>query len=170
MRVPRRKSEEFRKYNRPDNSPVLVTLEGLERLQSQLARLDKELPDLIAEVQRTGAFGDFSENAEYQAAKYLLRRTHGRIASLKDRLNRIELITARGKHSDTVQIGSTVVLESKGRQFTYQILGSYESDPSKGRISHKSPLGAELLHHRIGDCVTIVTPKGNTLYRVLKIR
>ena len=84
MRVPKRKSEEFRKYNRPDNTPVFVTQEGLERFKRQLARLEKELPDLIAEVQRTGAFGDFSENAEYQAAKYLLRRTHGRIAALKD--------------------------------------------------------------------------------------
>ncbi|MFA4872345.1 MAG: transcription elongation factor GreA [Patescibacteria group bacterium] len=170
MRVPKRKSEEFRKYNRPDSTPVFVTQEGLERLQSQLARLEKELPDLIAEVQRTGAFGDFSENAEYQAAKYLLRRTHGRIASLKDRLNRIEIITARGKHSDTVQIGSTVVLESKGKQFIYQILGSYESDPAKGRISHKSPLGEALLHHRAGDHIIIDTPKGVIGYQILKIQ
>src|SRR3989338_5265423 len=124
MRVPKRKSEEFRKYNRPDNTPVFVTQEGLERFKRQLARLEKELPDLIAEVQRTGAFGDFSENAEYQAAKYLLRRTHGRIAALKDRLNRVELITAVAASADTVQIGSTVVVEIGGKQCEYQILGS----------------------------------------------
>ena len=170
MRVPKRKSEEFRKYNRPDNTPVFVTQEGLERFKRQLARLEKELPDLIAEVQRTGAFGDFSENAEYQAAKYLLRRTHGRIAALKDRLNRVELIAAGGKPSGIVQIGSTVALESKEKQFTYRILGSPESDPPKGRISHKSPLGAALLHHRAGDQITIDTPKGEIVYHILKIQ
>ncbi|OGL77654.1 hypothetical protein A3J43_01900 [Candidatus Uhrbacteria bacterium RIFCSPHIGHO2_12_FULL_54_23] len=149
---------------------MYLTQAGIDKLSKQLERCERELPDLIAEVQRTGAYGDFSENAEYQAAKYLMRRMHGRIASLKDRLNRAQLITAVAASADTVQIGSTVVVEIGGKQCEYQILGSYESDPARGRISHASPLGAALLHRRRGETVDVDTPRGRLQYRVMALR
>lgn len=169
MRVPKRKSEEFRKYGKPESGPVYLTQDGIDKLKWQLERCERELPELIAEVQRTGAFGDFSENAEYQAAKYLMRKMHGRVASLKDRLNRAVLITMSVESSGTAQIGSTVMVESHGKQMKFQILGSLETDPARGRISYTSPLGSALLNHRVGDTVAITSPRGHARYRIVGI-
>lgn len=169
MRVPKRKSEEFRKYGKPESGPLYVTQAGLDKLRKQLERCEQELPELIAEVQRTGAFGDFSENAEYQSAKYLMRKMHGRVATLKDRLKRVQLIAVDTAASGTVQIGSTVVIVTGGKSFTFEILGSLESNPARGRISHQSPLGKALLGHRVGDRVTVEAPRGVVEYRIKKV-
>jgi transcription elongation factor GreA len=170
MRVPKRKSEEFRKYGKPESGPLFVTQAGLDKLKSQLVKCERELPELIAEVQRTGAFGDFSENAEYQAAKYLMRKMHGRVAALKDRLKRAQVIAVDRQSAGTVQIGSTVVVETGGKQFTFEILGSYESNPARGRISHQSPLGQALVGRMKGDYIKVETPRGRAEYLIKEIR
>ncbi len=169
MRVPKRKSEEFRKY-KDEGGPLYVTSQGLEKLKSQLAHTEKELPLLIAEVQRTGGFGDFSENAEYQAAKYLMRRAHGRIASLKDKIKRAIVFGRGGSPAYAVQLGSCVTVETQGKRLTLEIVGSYETDPARGRISHESPLGAALMNRKVGERVMLRTKSGETEYTVLNIQ
>ncbi len=167
MQVPKRRGEQFRKR---ETGAFLVTAETLARLQTQIARLKKELPALIVEVERTKENGDFSENAEYQDAKHALRRMHGRIASIADRLERAEVIGQGANATGTVHLGSTVTLETKGGQVTYTILGAFETNPGHGVISHQSPLGALLLGHSIGDVVTLTTPAGSTIFRILDIQ
>lgn len=168
MRVPKRKSEEFRKYQ-SDGGPLPMTQAALDQLHRSLSATERELPALIEEVQRTGAFGDFSENAEYQAAKYLLRRAHGRIAALKDKIKRAVLITHDPRHTGWIELGSTVTVESNGKQQTFTILGSQESDPLRGKISTSSPLGKALMHRTVGDKVIIETRKGGVEYKVISI-
>jgi transcription elongation factor GreA len=167
MQVPRRRSEQFIKR---DTGPFTVTAAGLQRLKDQLARLEKELPEMIAEVERTKGHGDFSENAAYQDAKHTMRRTHSRVASIKDRIKRAVIIEQGANDSGTVQLGSTVVLEAGGRQVTFEILGPHEADPSRGRISDQSPLGQALLNHVVGDQVTLTVQAGEVVYRILEIK
>jgi len=169
MRVPKRKSEEFRKY-KDEGGPLYVTSQGLEKLKSLLAHTEKELPSLISEVQRTGGFGDFSENAEYQAAKYLMRRAHGRIATFKDKIKRAIVFGQGGGHIYAVQLGSTVVAETHGKRLTFEIVGSYETDPVRGRISHESPLGAALMNRRVGERVILAIKNGEIEYKILSIQ
>ena len=54
----------------------------------------------------------------------------------------------------------------------YQIIGSTESDPSKGLISNESPVGQALLGKKVGDSVEVTIPEtGATLkFKVLAIR
>ena len=167
MQVPKRRSEESR---RRESGAFFVTHEALERLQRLRVRLHGELPALIAEVERTKGFGDFSENAEYQDAKHTLRRRYGRLASIDDRLLRAEVIDHAGSPSGSIQLGSTVVLESGGKEQTYTILGPHETDPMRGRISHVSPLGALLLGRMAGDTVTLNTAIGARTYRIVSVR
>lgn len=166
MQVPKRRSEQSIKR---ESGPFLITAEGLARLEKQLNRLEKELPAMIKEVEHTKSHGDFSENAAYQDAKATLRRTHGRIASLKDRIKRAEIIE-KTSATDSVQIGSTVIVETNGKRFTFEILGSHESNPSKGRISNQSPLGQLLLGHKVGEEVALQLKDTSVVYKILEIR
>ena len=43
-----------------------------------------------------------------------------------------------------------------GQEKSYQVVGPAETNPSRGRISHLSPLGAALMGHLGGDTVSFV--------------
>jgi transcription elongation factor GreA len=171
MQIPRRKSEELKKR---DSGPFPITEEGLLRLRAKLARLWRAMPDLITEAQRTAAYGDRSDNAEYKEAKSGLRRTHWQILSIEDQIKRAEVITTGKNAGGTIQLGSTVTLgvvpASEKKQKTFQIVGPHETDPTKGRISHKSPLGAALIGHKKGDVIVIKTEGGTREYKILEIK
>ena len=166
MRLPKRRHELLKTYEE-ESLPVHLTPAGLRKLEAELLRLEtKDLKQAIQDVERTGAFGDRSENAEYQEAKHRMTRTHSRIFYLKERLKRVELIQKPRKGSTTIALGSRVTLRTPSKELVYEIVGPSESNPSTGRISHLSPLGALLLGHSIGDEVTLATPNGATNYLI----
>ena len=154
-----------------DDGPIHLTQEGLKRLEERLARLKLSLPGFISEAQRTANFGDRSDNAEYKEAKSTLRRAHGQIWSIEDQLKRAVIIKTGRSKTGIVQLGCTVVLESKNKtRKVFQILGPHETDPGKGRISHLSPLGKALINHIKGDVVAIETPNGPHEYLIVEVR
>ena len=52
---------------------------------------------------------------------------------------------------------------------TYTVVGPVEADPLAGRISDQSPIGKELIGKKIGDEVTIKTPKAEITYIIKSI-
>ncbi len=153
-----------------DDEPIYFTEEGFTRLKEKLACLKRDLPGFIVEAQRTAAYGDRSDNAEYKDAKSTLRRTQFQILSIQEQLKRVVVIAESLNASGKVQLGSTVVLGVGGVQKIFQILGPRETDPTRGRISHESLLGAALLGHVAGDVVTIKTTRGSQSYHILEVR
>ena len=148
-----------------------MTEGALESLREKIARLNAALPNLINETQRTAAYGDRSDSAEYKDAKSKLRSAHRQILIIENQIKRAVVIKSGLNTSGTVQLGSIVVLEvgglpagRQGAEKTFQILGSHETDPDKGRISSQSPLGAALINHRKGDIITIQTGGGAQTY------
>jgi transcription elongation GreA/GreB family factor len=68
---------------------------------------------------------------------------------------------------DVVEFGSTVTLKREdGQERTYRIVGVDEADPSRGTLSHISPLAKALLGKSPGDTVAI----GATEAEILAIR
>ena len=180
MQISRRKSEEIRKQQ-GNAGPIHLTEDGFRRLKEQLARLKEAMPGLISEAQRTAAYGDRSDNAEYKEAKSTLRRAQGRIFNIEDQIKRVVVISSGPNASGKVRLGSTVVIDDDGVQKIFQILDSQETNPAQGRISYKSPLGAALMNHEKGDTVTISLPgAGSTsslqgggtarVYRIIEVR
>ncbi len=153
-----------------DDSPIYLTQDGFDRLKQKLERLKKSLPALIAETQRTAAYGDRSDNAEYKEVKSTLRRTHWQILSVENQIKRTVVIKSDPDDSGTVRLGSTVTLEANGRERIFQILGSHESDPARGLISNESPLGKNLLGKKTGGAVSIQTKNGKQEYKILEIK
>lgn len=169
MPIPRHKKIDPETINL---EPVYLTQDGIDELHKNLERLKKRLPALAEEASRTAAYGDRSDNAEYKQAKGALRGTRRQIYGIEDQLKRVVAIKP-GKNADgTVRQGSVVMLfdliEKKEKRF--EILGSSETNPTHGRISDRSPLGAALMNCKEGDIVTIKTEKGSREYKILKIK
>jgi transcription elongation factor GreA len=114
--------------------------------------------------------GDFSENTGYQIAKGRLRGLNQRILEMEDLLGKAEIIRPI-KNSNTVQLGSKVTIENQenGKIKTYQILGSTETNPGNGTISHSSPLGSALLSRQKNETIKINLANKEVYYKILEI-
>jgi transcription elongation factor GreA len=62
-----------------------------------------------------------------------------------------------------------LVAVASGRSRTFTIVGPKESDPTKGKISHVSPIGKAIIGRSLGDTVEVVVPSGKTQYRIEKV-
>jgi transcription elongation factor GreA len=112
--------------------------------------------------------GDFSENVGYQVAKGRLRGLNQRILEIEDHLKNA-VIFHPNKNTQVIQLGHTVTLEVNGKEKTYTILGSAETNPTAGIISHNSPIGAALLGHGVGEEVKIKLTDKETSFKIIKI-
>lgn len=170
MRLPTRKKELENNQLNGDDGPVYLTKLGLEKLEQLLINLEIQHKQAVKDVQTTGEFGDFSENAEYQEAKHRMRNISSRMTFLKERLKNVIIIEKDENNADRIQLGSTVILQMNDRTLTFEIVGPQESNPLRGRISNKSPLGTALIGHKIGDQVSVITMGDELIYTILEIR
>ena len=147
-----------------------LTQEGFEKLQQELEYLRTvRRPEVAQHIRIAKEDGDLTENAGYDAAKEEQAHVEGRIMTLEAILKNARIIKNDGR-SSTVSLGSTVTVQEDGYEpETFQIVGSTEADPGKGRISNKSPLGQALLGRRVDDSVEINTPGGISTFIILEI-
>lgn len=164
MRVPTRKPGKYTDQTRDPH----MTQAKFDELTDQLERMLKARPAQTAEVKHLAEMGDFSENAAYQIAKGRLRGLNQRIMETEDHLKYAKIITP--EKSSIVQLGSTVTIEQAGKQRTFTILGPTETNPAKGIISHKSPLGEALLGKRVGEKVQLRISGKATHLQIVDVR
>ena len=151
--------------------PTFVTEEGLQKLKDELEHLKVVKRKEVAEaLKQAKAFGDLSENSEYDEAKNEQAEVERHIAELEDILENIEIIKSTGK-KNPVQVGSTVKVYDVefDEEVTYTIVGSTESDPLENKISDESPIGKALLGAKPEDEVQAETPGGTLKMKVLEI-
>ena len=165
MRIPTRKSED-KKHVQAD---PYITQDKYDALKSKHERLLRTRPSLAKEVARLGELGDFSENAEYQIAKGKLRGLNHRLLVIEETL-RYSKIIQTNSNTNQVRLGHKVTVEVNGKTKIYQILGSTETNPTTGIISHNSPIGKALLGDKIGQTVTLSLSNNKTSsYKIIKI-
>ena len=111
------------------------------------------------------------ENAEYHAAKEKQLFIDARIKDLSEMLADAQIIDPSKLPHDKVSFGSTVEildLDSEKKSI-YTIVGSIESDSSRGLISYGSPIAKALLDKEVGDEVNITLPRGECDFEILSI-
>ncbi|HEY5725589.1 MAG TPA: transcription elongation factor GreA [Methylomirabilota bacterium] len=145
-----------------------MTRPGHERLRAELERLKRvERPAITKAIAEARAHGDLSETAEYHAAREKQGMTEARIKDLEAMLGTAEVIEPPTS-GDRITFGSTVRLEDEsGKEVSYQIVGSEESDPTRGRISILAPLARTLIGKKVGDTVTVQLPAGKKTFEIL---
>lgn len=146
-----------------------LTDEGKKELERELDELKSQRGSIAEKIANARDYGDLSENAEYDAAREEQAQVESRIAELDEILKNADIIKPT-KNNGTVQVGSTVELEVDGKKATYTVVGPVEADPLEGKISNESPIGAALMGKKVGDKVTIETPKVKTTYTLKAIK
>ena len=151
---------------------TILTKGGLRKLEEELDHLKGTKRKEIAErIKQAKAFGDLSENAEYDDAKNEQAFVEGRILQIEQMLRNARVIDNASLPSDAVSVGATVRLNdlAAGSEITYMIVGSAEADPLRDRISNESPVGRALIGRKKGETVTVRVPAGTLKYTILGI-
>ncbi len=154
------------------NKQVMLTQEGLAKYQEELDQLRTVKRKEISEKIKVAlSFGDLSENSEYDEAKNEQAKIEARIADLEAMLKNVKIISDEEISGDKVHVGSTIRVRDMTykEETVYQIVGSAEADPRKGKISDDSPVGRALLGCAQGKTVEVETPGGMVKYKVLEI-
>ena len=157
-----------------NTGPVYVTADGLKKLKDELDHAINVLrPEIADKLAKAIADGDLKENANYHDAKEKSGLNEGRIKTLEDSIRRAVIIEEGVASKGVVVVGSTVVIAEVGyedEEETYRIVGPHEADPDNGLISNESPIGASLLGKKKGQKAKVITPRGETIFKVLKIK
>jgi transcription elongation factor GreA len=141
----------------------LITPEGLERLKEELEVLQTVKRREVAErIKEAREFGDIAENAEYDDAKNDQAMLEQRIAHMEERIRRATVIDSKDVDVSMVSVGVKVHVkdEKTGDSKKFQIVGSAESNPAEGRLSHESPIGRALIGHKRNEIVEVEVPRG----------
>ncbi|MFA5524316.1 MAG: transcription elongation factor GreA [Tissierellales bacterium] len=151
---------------------IFLTAEGLKKIEEEYDELRtvrrKEVADRIKQAL---AFGDISENSEYDEAKNEQARLEERIAKLERTLRNARVIEEEDISEEVVSIGSKIIVKDieYDEEIKYTIVGSAEADPYEERISNESPVGRTLIGRRAGDIVEVQVPDGIIKYEIVSI-
>jgi transcription elongation factor GreA len=152
---------------------VTLTREGMERLREELDFLRDVRRPQVAETLEQARESNLSTEAEpgYELAKEEQASLENRILTIEHMLANAELIDeSAAQHSDTVRLGSTVVVKGDdGLDQTVHIVGSLEVNPMRGYISDESPVGHALMGRKAGDIVEVETPTGRRRLTVVSL-
>jgi transcription elongation factor GreA len=141
-----------------------MTVRGKAMLEAELKKLIlEERPSIIRAIEEARAQGDISENAEYESAKERQGMIEGRIADIQGKLAGAEVIDTATIKSDRIVFGAHVkALDTETEEeVSYQIVGVDESDVKAGLISVLSPVARALIGKKVGDTVTVQSPKAD---------
>lgn len=148
---------------------IQLTAKGLEALKKELLELvEVKRPALVDRLSNARSQGDLSENSDYQNAKEELGFLEGRIDELTDVIKNAKVVSDSG-NSNNVGMGTKVTVRVNGIKTTFEIVGEWEADVTKKKISHASPLGSSLVGKKVGEKFEIEAPVGKILYEVVAI-
>ena len=144
-----------------------------QELKAKIEHLSTERRREVAErIKEAREFGDISENSEYDEAKNEQGLLERRIGELQRRIRNVKVVDPSEAEDDAVDLGTRVTLRAvgrKGQERTFQIVGANESDPTSGKLSHASPVGRAVLKRKVGEKVTVSTPRGATEYEIVNV-
>ena len=140
-----------------------LTKDGFVALEAELKHLKGvDRPNIIAAIAEARSHGDLSENAEYSAAKE---------KQLEAVISRAQVIDPSQNTGNVIRFGATVVVvdEDTDAEKSYQIVGDYEANIEKNKISLSSPLAKALIGKEVGDVAEYVAPGGRKSFEILEV-
>ena len=155
-----------------ENKTTKYTKEGFQALVDELNYLKGEKTEEVKQsLAQARSYGDLSENSEYDEAKNEQARVATRIAELEELITHAEIIDESELRADVINLGSTVLAYDYDmeEEVEYSIVGTNESDPMRGRISDRSPIGSAMIGKVVGDIVNVTPPGGELKFKILSV-
>lgn len=152
------------------NNEYLITKEGLQKLKEELDDMKtRQREELSKRLRFAIQQGDLSENADYHKAKEDQAFLEGKIREYEETIAGAKIIKG-GNNKGIIDVGSHITIqEADYPEERYHMVGAREANPVEGRISNESPIGQALLGRKVGDTVTVETPGGKMMLKILSV-
>ena len=151
---------------------MLYTQEGYQALVDELEYLKGTKRQQVKEdIATARAFGDLSENAEYDEARNDQATTEARIKELEELVANAVVVDETQLDTSVVSLGSVVTVYDveEDEEIKYSIVGSNEASPIDHKISDQSPIGKALMGAHAGDTVVVEVPYGTIHLEVKEV-
>jgi len=151
---------------------VPITREGYAKLKAELDKWkNDDMPRITAEIGRTRAFGDLSENAEYHAAREAQGHLQARINDRENVLARSYIVDQSKLPTDQVAFGAKVKVKDLDldEEEEFHFVGQGQEDYRQNKVLITSPIGQGLLGKKVGESAEIKVPRGVLRLQVLEI-
>lgn len=145
-----------------------LTKEGVGELEKERDELKVRRLVVAEKLKAAKEMGDLSENSDWSSAQDEYKFIEGRLDEIEHVLQNATIIKSP-KGTKVIQLGSTVTVQQNGKNFSYSIVGSLESNPEDGKISDESPIGKALMGKKVGESAQIKTPAGLSAFKITKI-
>lgn len=144
---------------------VWMTPRGMRRMQAELNQLKRTANQLQHDIRQ--ATLDFEEErcAEKRLEQQVIQSKLSRLEGMLQRVRPVE-----NGHSTAATVSSLVTYRQNKTTKTIRLVSSWEADPSRGRISLRSPLGAALSGKQAGDVAFMLTPLGERKFQILEVK
>ena len=141
--------------------------------RTELENAEKQLKSAINKTSRLKERAKSINYAidNFLCSNYSQRISEQEIAEIENLLKNAELVDESKLDYSKVNVGSTVVLKFDGekKEREIQIVGSFDIDSRRGRISNASPLGKAIEGKGAGDKVEYETPKGKMKCKIISV-
>ncbi len=152
---------------------VILTKEGYEKLLAELEFLKtKKRREVANQLEKARAFGDLSENAEYETAKEAKHQLEIRISKLEARLSQARILDKGEIDQDKAYLGARIKVKNLDSQdvFDYTLVAQDEANFDEGKISVTSPIGKGLLGKALNEEALIQVPAGKIKLKIMEIK
>lgn len=147
---------------------VPFTREGYEALKKRRVELLAKREIVLVSLQRAREMGDLSENGAYTSAKFELGNVDRELRKIEFNLKYGQVVEASEK--GIVGFGSRVTVELGGREYSYLLVSSEESDPKEMKLSIDSPVGKAIMGAKVGDKVKVTLADRTIEYLIKEIK
>lgn len=134
-----------------------LTVKDIKRMEDEIEyRKLVVRKEALQDVKEAREQGDLSENFEYKAAKQYKNQNDSRIRYL-EKMIKTAMIIQEDSKDDEVGLNNrvTIYVPEDDKEEIYKIVTTVRANSIKGLISIESPLGKALLHHKVGDRVSV---------------
>lgn len=135
------------------DTPILLSKKGMKELKKSIARLEHDNANALNELRELDKTSGRDERLTRIEKLAQLEVVESELADKRMTLSQAKLLPTKRARMQ-VAIGSVVdIIDQQGKMFRYTIVDSFEANPSDGRISILSPLGANLVGKTVQDIV-----------------
>ncbi len=152
---------------------VYLSQEKLHELEKELKELKtngrKNMAQRIAEAR---AYGDLSENAEYDAAKEAQGHLELKISKMEEMLSKAKIVDTSKLSKDEIHILSNIKVKNlkNSKVYKYTMVSEEEANLQEGKIAITSPVGSALMRAKKGETVEAKVPAGIIKFKILDIK
>ncbi len=136
-----------------EEDEIWTTEEGYLKIQDRLRQIGTiEMVENAREIEAARALGDLRENSEFKFAQERRARLQSELKTLSSQLGRARIISPDDIHPQEIGVGNIIdVINAKGHQLRYTILGPWDADPDKNILSLNSKLAQAMIGRKKGD-------------------